>query len=455
MRTLARNDRSTPFRRQAARPGPIAGGCSFETGLHNQREKEHMNRHACLQLVILNVAIALAAAPLAAEPFQLLTGRDAGLTPGAARAVFPSGPPSIVPGTFFDGDRLAGTAGTAPATYAGTGTPLLSPNTYGALSFMFRRGSIPLGSSGRQPVLTVDFLGGPLLDLDGDLLNGSRRLTPQAGQTPVEIPGTRSFINLGVDVPNGDIALNHFDSTSTNQGFQGFGPGIAAAVNTLAGTSLNGAPGSAINPSVDTRQGALSLHAPDIYRVTGLGYEFWQDSIDPTSSTAATLGTFQYLGGLSGWYVQRDGSGNFPTLAGAGLGSTPWPLVNTSAIGGTFNQTGGPPATITGGPTGDNFAAPNNGGLPLSDFGGDLGAWLDAVVVPLIDPLSRSFVYLDSAGFGMNNSFDPVFADTIGYDVVLVAQSAPIPEPSAIGALAAAFLLRRRLTPTGTTHERA
>jgi hypothetical protein len=64
----------------------------------------------------------------------------------------------------------------------------------------------------------------------------------------------------------------------------------------------------------------------------------------------------------------------------------------------------------------------------------DLGAYLDAVVVPTIHSFSQSFVYLDSVGFGVNNSFDPTFTDTVGYDVVLIAQA--VPEPTALGLLA-------------------
>lgn len=391
----------------------------------------------------LGVVMIFVAGTARGEDFQLLTGLSAGRAPGTARAVFPSGPPSIVPGSFLDGDRLAAPGGGDPALYAGTGTPLLSPNQYGSLSFMFRRGSIPVGTAGRQPVLAIDYLGGPLLDLDGDLGNGSRSLTPVAGQTPVEIPGTRSSVNLSVDTAGGLLGLNNFDATGTNQGFQGFGPSIAVTVNTIAGTQPSGAPGPKINPGTDTRTGALSLLSPGVYRVSNLGYELWQDSIDPASSTASTLGTFQYLGGLRGWYVERDGSGNFPTLAGLGLGSTLWPLVDTSQVGNSFNQSSGPPAAITAGPSNDLFTAPGNGGLPLTDFGGDLGAYLDSVVVPLIDPLSNSFVYLESAGWGLNNSFDPVFTDTVGYDVVLIAQSAPIPEPAA-GLVLLALLRRRR-----------
>ena len=58
----------------------------------------------------------------------------------------------------------------------------------------------------------------------------------------------------------------------------------------------------------------------------------------------------------------------------------------------------------------------------MADFNGDLGEYLDEVVVQLIDAQSRSFIYLESAGFGINNSFDPVYTDTVSYDVVLIAQ---------------------------------
>lgn len=392
-----------------------------------------------LSTITLTGLLALAfGAGASAENYYLLTGVNAGMTPGVSRPVFPSGPPVVVPGSFFDGDRLAGTAGTAPAPYLGTGTPLLSPNQYGSLSFMFRRGSIPLGAAGNQPLLSIDYLGGPLLDLDGDLNNNARSLVPVANQTPVEIPGSSSFLTLNVDTAGGTIGLTNFDATATNQGFAGFGPDITLTVNTLAGTQPDGTLGNPINPSIDTRQGALSLHAPGIWRVNNLGYELWHDSIDPTSTTASTLGTFQYLGKLRGWVIERDGNGNFPTLAGQGLGTTLWPQVDTSQVGNSFAQSSGMPpfVSITSGPAADQFTAPNNGGLPLTDFGGDLGTYLDQVVLPLVDPLSQRVVYLESAGFGMNNSFDPVFGDTIGYDVVLIAQSAPIPEPATLGLLA-------------------
>ncbi len=392
-----------------------------------------------LMTITLTALLAWAFGAVAsAENYFLLTGVNAGMTPGISRPVFPSGPPAVVPGSFFDGDRLAGTAGASPAPYLGTGTPLLNPNPYGSLSFMFRRGSIPLGAAGNQPLLSIDYLGGPLLDLDGDLNNNARSLAPVASQTPVEIPGSSSFIGLSVDTSAGMIGLTNFDATATNQGFSGFGPDIAVTVNTLAGTQPDGTLGGAINPSIDTRQGALSLHAPGVWRVSNFGYELWQDSIDPTSSTASTLGTFQYLGNLRGWVIERDGNGNFPTLAGMGLGTTLWPLVDTSEVGNLHAQSSGMPpfVSITDGPAADKFTAPGNGGLPLTDFGGDLGAYLDSVVLPLVDPLSQRVVYLESAGFGMNNSFDPVFGDTIGYDVVLIAQSTPIPEPTTLGLLA-------------------
>lgn len=390
------------------------------------------------------LTLATVMAPYArGESYQLLTGLNPGMAPGAARSVFPSGPPVVVPGTFVDGDRLADPFDATAAPYLGSGTPLVSPNQYGSLSFMFRRGSIPLGAPGNQPLMNIEYLGGPLLDLDGDLGNGSRRLTPQAGQTPVEIPGSSSFIGLSLDTGAGAIGLMNFDATATNQGFPGFGPDIVVSVNTLAGTQPDTTLGVAINPGVDTRTGALSLHAPGVYRVSNLGYEVWQDSIDPTSSTASTLGTFQYLGAMRGWVIERDGGGNFPTLTGLGLGSTLWPLVDTSQVGNLFAQSGGVPpfVSITDGPSNDVFSAPGNGGLSLTNYGGDLGAYLDNVVLPLVHPLSQRVVYLESAGFGMNNSFDPVFGDTTGYDMVLIAQSPPIPEPATLGLIVIAAAL--------------
>lgn len=405
-----------------------------------------MNRRTLTLSIVAAATVMAFGTSLRADEYQLLTGLNAGMAPGSARQVLPSGPPVIIPGSFNDGERLAGTSNASPAPYLGTGMPLLTPNQYGSLSFMYRRGSIPAGTAGQQPVMNVDYLGGPLLDLDGDLGNSSRRLTPQAGQTPVEIPGSFSSIGLSLDTAGGSIGLTNFDATASNQGFPGFGPNIAVTVNTLAGTQPNGTLGSAINPGVDTRQGALSLFAPGVYQVSNLGYEVWQDSIDPTSSTASTLGTFQYLGQMRGWVIERDINGNFPSLTGIGLGSTLWPLVNTSNVGQMYAQSGGMPpfATITNGPASDIFSAPGNGGLPLTDFGGDLGAYLENVVLPLVDPLSQRVVYLESAGFGMNNSFDPVFGDTTGYDMVLVAQSPPIPEPATLSLLLVLAALTRR-----------
>lgn len=382
--------------------------------------------------------------------YQLLTGVDAGLAPGAVRTVSPSG--AGVPGAFADGDRLAGSGANSSAAYIGTGSPLIAPNAYGSLSFMFRRGSVPVPQVGQAPVLAIDYLGGPLLDLDGDLNNSSRSLVPVGGNpTPVEIPGSRSSIGLNFDFGAGAVSLAGFDATATNSGFQGFGPNIATTVNTLSGTLPNGTnSGAILNPALDTRSGSLLALAPNVFGIANLGYEIWQDSIDPASSTASTLGTFQYLGSLRGLVVTRDGNGNFPTLAGTGLGGTIWSQVNSALVGANVAQSSGPPpfTTITGGPVNDSFLAPNNGGLPLTAFGGDLGAYLDAVVVPLIDPLSQSFVYLESAGVGANNSFDPVFGDTTGYDLVLIAQSAPIPEPATglLALIGLAAMVRSRRT---------
>ena len=409
-------------------------------------------RRNVVKLMVMNAGVALAANAAIADQFQLLTGVDAGLLPGSTRVVAPSPGPGF-PGSFNDGDRLAGTNLVGPAAvFAGTGTPLISPNQYGSLSFMYRRGSIPAGGSNQVPYMSVDFLGGPLIDLDGDLGNGARSLTPVSGQSAVLMPGTTSYMDLSFNSLGGTVNLNNFDVSASNAGAAQSTGTQVVSVNTLAGTSANGTLGSAINPSVDTRVGSLSSFATGVTRISDLGYEIWQDSLDEGSSSAAQLGTMQFLGGLDGWLIERDTlTGDFPTLAGLGLGSTTWPAVDASAVGQTFDTAvalAGPTATITNGNAADDFTAAGNGGLDLTDFGGDLGAYLDAVVIPNIDPLSQSFVYLESAGFGINNSFDPVFSDTVGYDVVLIAQSAPLPEPGALvllltGGLAA---MRRRRT---------
>lgn len=387
-------------------------------------------------------AMTLATGSVTAEQYELLTGVNAGLTPGVGRPVFPQ---AGYPGTFFDGDRLAGTAGTAPATWLGSGTPLFTPNQFGSLSFMFRRGSVPVGGGNQVPVLGIDYLGGPLLDLDGDLGNGTRSLTPVTGQTAAVIPGSKSFLDLSFDFAGSAVSLNAFDITATNEGSQDLDPDFGVTVGSMAGTLPNGSQTGPINPGIDTRQGTLFSVAPGVTRIDNLGYEFWQDSIGAASSSASTLGTLQYLGAARGWMIERDANGNFPSLTGQ-VGTTLWPSVDTSQVGNTFNATGNPPfdtATIVDGVPGDLFGP---GGLPLGEFGGDLGAYLDAVVIPSIDPLSQSFVYVESAGFGINNSFDPVFADSVGYDMVLIAQSSPIPEPATVSLLllGGCLVLRRR-----------
>ena len=389
------------------------------------------------------------------QQFQLLTGVDARHSPGTARSVFASPGPTLAPGQFADGDRLAGTSDTgATVNWLGSGTPQYLPNQFGSLSFLYRRGSLTINAGGLRalPIMAIEYLGGPQLDLDGDLNNGSRSLTPVSGQTPVAIPGSASTLGLNINHAGGSIGLTGFDATGTNEGSQGLSPLNGVTVNTLAGTTPNGGQSGPINPSVDTRTGSLTPFAGSGGTLTGvsqiqnLGYELWQDSTDTASSTASTLGTWQYLGGLRGWLIERDANGNFPTLAGQGLGSTLWPQVS-AVPGGTFNTTlpGAPTTSITGGTALDGFAAAGNGGLALAAFGGDLGAYLDAVVVPLIDPNSNSFVYLESAGFGISNSPDPVFGDSVGYDAVLIAQSPPVPEPVTGFLLLCAVALRRPL----------
>jgi hypothetical protein len=377
--------------------------------------------------------VVLATAPAVAEKFVLVTGVDAGHYPAAGRIVAPSPGPGF-PGTFYDGDRLAGSPGVGPAiVYQGVGTPLFAPNQFGSLSMLFRRGSIPAGGSNRVPLMGIEFLGGPRLDLDGDLTNRSRSLIPVGGETPVVLPGRQSFIDLDFDLDAGAVTLVNVDATGTNEGGPNLPPQIATVMITLAGTGPNGGNSGPTNPDIDTRIGSVSAYTgrtgtlTGVYQIADLGFELWEDSIDEFSGTADLLGTMQFLGTLRGWLVERDPqTGQFPVLTGQDLGSTLWPAVDAAAVGmvvNTANGLAGGSATIAAGVPQDQFTAPNNGGLALTAYGGDLGGYLDAVVVPLLSPTVRRFVYLESVGFGVNNSGDPVFTDTIGYDVVIIAAS--------------------------------
>ena len=380
----------------------------------------------------VTITVALVNAALG-EKFVLLTGVDAQRQPGTARTMVPIPGPGV-PGTFFDGDRLAGTSDVGPMIdYQGIGgPPMFEPNEFGALSMKFRRGSIPIGPAGVLPFMGIEFLGGPLLDLDGDLTNGSRSLIPVIGQSPVVIPGSASFIELDFDFGAGAVFLRNADIGGNNEGGQSIGPEIATILVTIAGTGPTGQQSGPINPGIDTRRGSVvSFHGSsgtltDVYRIQDLGFEFWEDTISQNSSTWAWLGTFQFLGALDGWLVERDPlTGRFPTLAGEGLGSTRWPEVNASQVGNSFNIADplGGSATIADGAPGDMFTVPGNGGEALSDFGGDLGAYLDGVVVPNLPSAAGRFVYLSAAGFGINNSLDPVYGDTLSYDLVIIAAS--------------------------------
>jgi hypothetical protein len=383
-------------------------------------------------------ALTLTAAPAAAGTFDLLTGVDVGKYVGARRSADAVPGPSIT-GAFDDGDRLAGTSDVGgDVEFVGSGTPLFEPNHVGAFSFLFRRGSVPAVGS-YVPIQGIDYLGGPLLDLDGDLMNGSRMLVPVMGMTPVAIPQTSSFIDLSFDLTAG----------------QGFDASLAITLTTIAGTTPTGGKTGAINPSIDTRLGNLTAFTGvsetlgGVWRIDNLGYEVWYDSISPNSSTAADLGSFQHVGEFRGWLIFRDcDTGQFPTLAAEGLGTTLWPEVDLSLEGAVVNaaiDVFGPTATIIRGPTnddyafdGDDFAIAGNGGVALTDAGGDLGAYFDAVVVPHLDAAAQAFVYLESAGAGVNNSGDPVFLDTVSYDVVLVAQdlaAAPVGDVDGSGAV--------------------
>lgn len=374
------------------------------------------------------------AAPALGDKFDLITGVDATHYPGVSRFVSPNPGPGF-PGTFGDGDRLAGTSDVgAVVAYVGTGAPFYAPNHIGATSFLFRRGSVPAGPSANVPLIGIEFLGGPLLDLDGDLNNGTRSFVPVSGQTPVEIPGSASFIELGIDHGGGAIQLLDFDATGTNEGGPNIGPGIATTLTTIAGTGPTGAKAGPINPAIDTRSGALTAYAGvsgtlnGVYRVQNLGFEFWEDTIDGNSATADSLGTLQALGSFRGWLIERGANGLFPTLAGEGLGTTLWPQVDSSRIAQSFNTAHGlfgGTATINAGVSRDQFNASGNGGVAMTDFGGDLGAYLQNVVAPRVPAGSARFIYLESAGFGINNSNDPIFIDSIAYDAVIVAAARP------------------------------
>lgn len=381
--------------------------------------------------------IAVAATASTAAPFRLMTGADAQHWPGSDRAVDAVPGPSVA-GTFRDGDRLAGTSDVGSViVFQGSGTPLHPPNHLGTLSFLFRRGSFTFAGLW-QPILGVEFLGGPLWDLDGDLGNGSRSLVPVLDEnnqpvTPVEIPGTFSHMDLSMDFVGGVISLSGFDASGTSEGGQNIPAGAATTLTTLAGTTPNGGNSGKINPVFDTRTGTLTPFTgggglTGVYRIDGLQVELWFDTILANSATADDLGTFQHFCKFSGWLVLRDcDTGLLPVLTGQGIGTTIWPTVDTTQVGNTFNtaiNVFGPTATIFDGTVGDVFSTAGNGGEALTDASGDLGAYFDNVVIPLLDPQAEAFVYLESAGFGTNNSGDPVFLDSDGYDAVVIAEAA-------------------------------
>lgn len=406
-------------------------------------------------LVALAIFLTAATTVSAAVPFRLMTGVDIQRWSGTDRAIDAVPGPSIA-GTFRDGDRLAGTSDVGSLiAFQGSGTPLHPPNHLGTLSFLLRRGSFAIPFAGLwQPILGIEFLGGPLWDLDGDLNNGSRSLVPVLDGnnqpiTPVEIPGTFSHIGLSIDLVGGVVTVSAFDASGTSEGALNISAATATTLTTIAGTTPNGGNSGRINPAFDTRVGTLTPFAAGggltgVYRIDGLQVELWFDTALANSSTAADLGTFQQFCKFDGWLVLRDcDTGLLPVLAGQGLGTTIWPAVDTSEVGNTFNtaiNVFGPTATIVDGTAGDVFSMAGNGGLPLTDAAGDLGAYFDSVVIPLLDPQAEAFVYLESAGFGLNNSGDPIFVDTTGYDAIVIAEAAapvfPIGDVDGSGAVA-------------------
>src|SRR5262249_12123499 len=207
-------------------------------------------------------------------------------------------------------------------------------------------------------------------------------------------------------------------------------------------------------------------------RIAGVQAELWYDSIDPNSSSADLLGTFQQFERIGGWLIRRNaGNGQFPTLAGQGLGSTLWPHADTTdtcpplttclTFKRAFDIGFGPTAQITDGNPTDRYSLPapnSNLGLPLTDFGADLGAYLDSVVVPRLAANVTGFVYLQSSGFGINNSGDPVFENSNGYDMVIVAASTQSVTPvgdvngdGVVNAADAAALAAALVNPAGLT----
>ncbi len=435
-------------------------------------------------IVTATILAGVAAGPAGAEEFRLLTGVNAGLYPAPTRTVAAiPGSASSAPGSFNDGQRLGGLPVAGPAvTWQGSGTPLFPPNHVGAMSFFFRRGSVPLFANHVLPFMGIDFLGGPLLDLDGNLGNGTRSLTPVIGQTPIAIPGTSSHVDLSFDIVGGTVTLSAIDFTGTNEGGPGVNPGAATTISVLADNALNGGPAGPVNSAFDTRVGTLTAFTgtggtlSGVYRIQGLQAELWYDSVDPNSSSANLLGTFQQFERIRGWLIRRGGNGQFPTLAGQGFGSTLWPRAETSitcppldpcvAFNRAFDIGFGLTADITDGNPTDRFSQPapnSNLGLPLTDFGGDLGAYLDAVVVPQLAANVTGFVYLESSGFGINNTGDPVFGNSNGYDMVIVAASTQstvllgdvngdgVVNPADAAALAAAIRNPAGLTPAQFT----
>ena len=377
-------------------------------------------------LLIAALCLMFGANTALADKYELLTGVDPLHYPGIARSI----PGDNGPGypDLYDGDRLAGTSDVGPVVlYQGSspGDLMFQPNEFGSLSMLYRRGTFPFG--GFVPLMGIEFLGGPLLDLDGDP-NMPRSLTPIFDVDAVVIPDTTSFIELTPDFGAGTITLEDFDVTGTNESGPQQSPQTATILVTIAGTLPDGAKDPPLNPTIDTRVGTLTPFVGNsgtltsVWAIADLGFEVWEDSLLVSGSSPDELGTMQFLGAFNGWLVKRDATGGFPTLTGEGLGGTQWPAVDVSQIGLTHTSAiDGTAVTINGGVGTDDYTTADNGGLALTDFGGDLGGYFDNVVLPLLPQDAGVFVYLQSAGFGISTSPDPIFGDSIGYDVVVIA----------------------------------
>ncbi|MEM7245331.1 MAG: hypothetical protein AAF533_08300 [Acidobacteriota bacterium] len=320
------------------------------------------------------------------------------------------------PSDVYRGDRLTGTDDDlAPADEAPAQETILLPNEFGSFSFAISPllpqpfADMPFINFGPSAV-GVGYLGGPRLDLDGDAAP-PRSFVPVLDEmgdavTPAILPGIGSYLTLSLG--DSDVEVVEMDITRTSDvGLQDFGVGVGVLGDDRAAGSLS-----------STAFGQ---------RIDGLFFEWYEDDISANASGAAWLGAFQRFGNYDGWIIERDGSGDFPTLAGLGLSSR-FPDANPGDVGTVAARVPeslfGPVAVIEGlefvvPPVPVPPATPR--GADLAGLGGDFGLYIDTVVAPAVPDDCDYILVLQSVGYGINNTFDPVFGSTIGYDDVFFA----------------------------------